>query len=1640
MDFSNTLRKLRRSIASLAVVAIVASLSVASSVSAFSDVPAGSWYEEFVERLVDDGIVDGSKDKFNPGMKLNRAEAAKIIVLAAGTDSADLVSPATPSFKDVAKGAWYYPYVETAKENGWVSGDDGKGTFRPGDNVSRAEFAKMITAALDLTFETEDETFSDVKAGTWYHPYVEAAYHWMVVDGVNGAFKPTDAIERSAMVKMTSKALDGEEREEGTTPPSPTDPTTPPAATGSASVSVAGTPAGTVLASGTAFNKVLKVTVSAGSDADVSVTSLTVTRGGISSNANVTGVGIFDSSDVRHGNIVSSWSDTNTATVDFTSEPIVVKKGTTSDIWVKANLNTGAMSGTLTFSVAKAEGMKSTAKTLSGSFPLVSGSFTLADGSSTVGTATVDAIQVHNNGTDGNTAVSVNLGTEQQHIATFRLATNNTEATKLSKVTLYNNGSAADADIKNISLLAPDGSVLAKVEKTTSKYVTFDLSASPFPLPKSSSAKDFKVKADIAGGSTRTVRFLLQNDYDLVITGDSSSANVLPTLVGGGTPSGNDQAFPVGDRSGANHVNMVTIAAGTLSFSKASTSPTGNVAAGGTNVVLGRWEVKPVGEDMEVRQISYYVARSASTDLAGTFKVAIKDGSTLFSQAGSAVDYTAGASTQTTTFVTLKAGQTYIMEAIADISTSASNVTYTVTNMNITSVKRLSTNDIVDPGTSAASANTLTAKSGSLTVTGNSGAIAPSVVAGQSSVTTLGTWDFTAGSGEAVSLTSVTIDDSTAGLGRNFKDLELWVDGAKRSQDTSSTQNPTATTTTVTFNLSPNYSIPSAQTSVVEVKGKLITTPLDVGSTVTLAIDASGVSGTLSTSQQSLSSLPTADVSGQVVTINTAGTLALSRDTVTNVKSSQLVAGTTGVVFGAYKLQTGNIEDVRIKKITVRNVGTNTNGLANLGVYSGATLVNDDAATTGNEGIVKASLGADSAVLGNDTKSVTFDYSGNPFVIAKNSSVVLSVKANTVYAATSGQTAQFVIDSIEAEGAGSNARIYVTLPGAETVAGGVSTQAYAIGDVISIHDASGVTADQDNTYVVATALASGGTITGGGALVDTFNIANTDVVSKWNKISTETLTAGTLATHNYAVGDVLVINDADDNSNMIRVVTTAVAAGASVAGAVDGVTLATGDILSRVASGASDTIDSSSAVRFTAGDVVVVNDTGDTDDGVYVVNADVALGTDITAAGALVLGYTFASGTVAKLPVISTELASTTSTYAYRAGDVVALHDASATTDDGIAVVKTAIAVGATNVGIGGFTVVVAESDRISKIDIMTASDSVKRLYPTKLNFAWTATSSSSLSTGNQIEVARFTIGADAANANNPGASVAVTALNFTELSSATLTNFTLNDVTNNANVATNASLSSFGSAAINGTMSTQTFQQGETRTYKMLADVGTNAGSQTAQFRFNAGSATTAGTATWSVTNNAVTANSTWTVLASDSADSTSTGLAAAATGSDVAAPTVVIDATGGTANNSVIDETFTVTFSERPDPVTINASLYFGGSVATVAATATGGIVSPITGALDVTITGIAQLTGNTASDATATNGTVTLALAAYSACSTTCVLTITPTGYTAWHATAGTGDGGVQTVAATSYVVRDISGNLVTATGSTVAADDY
>lgn len=79
------------------------------------------------------------------------------------------------TFTDVPESHWAFSYIGELVSDGVLDGYmDGK--FRPENNVTRAEFAKiMVTAAGLNTTTAQASTFEDVNLTDWYSPYIETA-------------------------------------------------------------------------------------------------------------------------------------------------------------------------------------------------------------------------------------------------------------------------------------------------------------------------------------------------------------------------------------------------------------------------------------------------------------------------------------------------------------------------------------------------------------------------------------------------------------------------------------------------------------------------------------------------------------------------------------------------------------------------------------------------------------------------------------------------------------------------------------------------------------------------------------------------------------------------------------------------------------------------------------------------------------------------------------------------------------------------------------------------------------------------------------------------------------------------------------------------------------------------------------------------------------------------------------------------------------------------------------------------------------------------------------------------------------------------------------------------------------------------
>ncbi|MBI5413484.1 hypothetical protein HZA42_04020 [Candidatus Peregrinibacteria bacterium] len=149
--------------------------------------------------------------------------------------------------------------------------------------------------------------------------------------------------------------------------------------------------------------------------------------------------------------------------------------------------------------------------------------------------------------------------------------------------------------------------------------------------------------------------------------------------------------------------------------------------------------------------------------------------------------------------------------------------------------------------------------------------------------------------------------------------------------------------------------------------------------------------------------------------------------------------------------------------------------------------------------------------------------------------------------------------------------------------------------------------------------------------------------------------------------------------------------------------------------------------------------------------------------------------------------------------------------------------------------------------------------------------------------------------------------------------------------MAAGANRASFNNSTSGGIMSQIILQQGKTRTFKILADVATNADNKFIQLAFNAGSIYFPGSATWTVINGISTSTSPihWTDLEFDTISAAQLTTITPAT--DTIPPTLkAIELVNkGVAGTLEVGDGIDLVFSERLDPMTINSDLTYGGII---------------------------------------------------------------------------------------------------------------
>ncbi|MFY3791591.1 S-layer homology domain-containing protein [Ureibacillus sp. MALMAid1270] len=200
--------KSRKFIATSATAALVASALVpaaafASDLKDYDQIPA--WAKDAVDYLTsgDKKVLDGDLNgNFNAWNNLTRGEAAKILAVSLGLT---INEDAKADFDDT-KTHWSSKFIAAlqAKNENIISGYNGK--FRPNDNITREEFAKMIATAYGLKLdEAAIVNFNDVSG--WGAEFAKILASLGVAEGKKeGKFEPKANVTRAEAAVFVHRA------------------------------------------------------------------------------------------------------------------------------------------------------------------------------------------------------------------------------------------------------------------------------------------------------------------------------------------------------------------------------------------------------------------------------------------------------------------------------------------------------------------------------------------------------------------------------------------------------------------------------------------------------------------------------------------------------------------------------------------------------------------------------------------------------------------------------------------------------------------------------------------------------------------------------------------------------------------------------------------------------------------------------------------------------------------------------------------------------------------------------------------------------------------------------------------------------------------------------------------------------------------------------------------------------------------------------------------------------------------------------------------------------------------------------------------------------------------------------------------
>jgi len=784
-----------------------------------------------------------------------------------------------------------------------------------------------------------------------------------------GFFGPTTRKAVNAMVSVSAPVVDNT----GTPVVTPV--------SGAYTVSVAtDTPAPATFPAGASQVAFTKLNFTAGAT-DLVVTGLKVTRGGFSSDNDISNVYLMDGSSVLASNLGLA---NGKAMFQMTNGLFTVKAGTTKTVTVAADIvETGTATHSFSFGIASASDITANAA-VAGTYPI--GGYALTAG--TVSNPALATLTINRLATGG----TVDAGQTAFLAGQLTLQSGNS-AVSVRSIKLTETGTInAASDLANIKLMNGGVQVGNTIPSLNSDgTVVFDLSNNPLQIT-SGNTVNLTVYADVIGGVYRNFKFTVQRAYDVVATDMTYNVGAsIKTTTGGDTFNGAN--FPV-------QSSVVAINAGTLIINKNSTSPSNYIATGANNQVLAMFDVKGDGEAVRLTDIAYQLSYSAAAESAVWDNLKLVDDQGV--QIGTILRSTT-ATTTTTTKVTvtnlnyiIPANTTRTLSIKADVKGAGSSLTAQITSgaaQGYTSLKSITFN------TYAGNPLSLSSKPLAASLNNSQGPV--TTVTGTPGVK-VGSFSMVAGPAEGVNVVSLTVLTG-ANVANIFQNMKVMVG----SQLIGAEQGVLANNESYTFTASPLVAIAKGGSISVDVFANVIS---GATATATSVVSLTGVSAQGADTSTNLN--PSVSVTGQTVAVAGNGTLTTAIAS-TKVNTQFVAMGLSNAKVASFKLAASNNENINITRVSLLNTTNSTTGseLKNVRLMNGQTVI----ASIGSFGTLTTGTSS-------NTQTVVFDLNGTSLQVPKNGDVQLDVVAdinNTDGGATSSATVTVDLTGVNGQGASS---------------------------------------------------------------------------------------------------------------------------------------------------------------------------------------------------------------------------------------------------------------------------------------------------------------------------------------------------------------------------------------------------------------------------------------------------------------------------------------------------------------------------------------------------------------------------------------------------------------------------------------------